>query len=54
MIANLNIKKTTNYCLYMHIDGQAVDPSKWNQEDPYKAVVKEKLPMDLKLCHGII
>ncbi len=27
---------------YMHFDGQAVDPSKWNQEDPYKVVLKEK------------
>jgi acetylornithine deacetylase/succinyl-diaminopimelate desuccinylase-like protein len=27
---------------YMHLDGQSVDPSKWNQEDPYKAVLKAK------------
>jgi len=27
---------------YMHLDGQSVDPSKWNQEDPYKAVLKTK------------
>lgn len=27
---------------YMHLDGQAVDPSKWNQEDPYKSVLKTK------------
>ena len=27
---------------YMHLDGQAVDPSKWNQKDPYHAVIKEK------------
>ena len=25
---------------YMHLDGQAVDPGKWNQPDPYQAVVK--------------
>ena len=43
MIANLNIKeKLPTIALYMHIDGQAVDPSKWNQEDPYKAVVKRE------------
>jgi acetylornithine deacetylase/succinyl-diaminopimelate desuccinylase-like protein len=27
---------------YMHLDGQSVDPSKWNQKDPYKAVLKTK------------
>jgi acetylornithine deacetylase/succinyl-diaminopimelate desuccinylase-like protein len=27
---------------YMHLDGQSVDASKWNQEDPYKAVLKAK------------
>jgi len=27
---------------YMHVDGQAVDPSKWNQENPYKSVLKAK------------
>ena len=43
MIANLNIKeKLPTIALYMHIDGQAVDPSKWNQEDPYKAVIKRE------------
>ncbi len=25
---------------YMHFDGQAVDPSKWDQPDPYKVVLK--------------
>ena len=28
--------------IYMHFDGQSVDPSKWDQEDPYKMVLKEK------------
>ena len=28
--------------IYMHFDGQSVDPSKWNQKDPYKVVLKEK------------
>jgi len=27
---------------YMHLDGQSVDPSKWNQENPYKTVLKSK------------
>ncbi len=26
---------------YMHLDGQAVDPSKWNQANPYQAVLKK-------------
>lgn len=26
---------------YMHFDGQPVDPTKWNQEDPYKPVLKK-------------
>lgn len=26
--------------IYMHLDGQAVDKSKWNQEDPFKMVLK--------------
>lgn len=27
---------------YMHFDGQSVDPSKWEQEDPYKVVLKAR------------
>lgn len=27
---------------YMHFDGQAVDRSKWDQDDPYRVVIKEK------------
>ena len=27
---------------YMHLDGQAVDFSKWDQKSPYKAVIKQK------------
>ncbi|WP_299529298.1 M20/M25/M40 family metallo-hydrolase [Ulvibacterium sp.] len=27
---------------YMHFDGQPVDPSQWNQPDPYKVVVKSR------------
>ena len=26
---------------YMHFDGQGVDPAKWEQDDPYQAVLKE-------------
>lgn len=28
---------------YMHLDGQAVDPSKWNQNSPYEMVFKKPL-----------
>ena len=27
--------------IYMHFDGQSVEPSKWNQPDPYKTVLKK-------------
>lgn len=27
---------------YMHLDGQSVDPSKWDQPNPYKSVLKSK------------
>ena len=27
---------------YMHLDGQAVDPSKWNQDSPYEVVLKAR------------
>jgi len=27
---------------YMHFDGQSVEPSKWNQPDPYKVVLKSE------------
>lgn len=27
---------------YMHLDGQSVDPSKWNQPNPYETVLKSK------------
>lgn len=27
---------------YMHFDGQPVDPSKWDQEDPYQPVLKQE------------
>lgn len=28
--------------IYLQVDGQPVDPSRWNQEDPYKPVLKER------------
>ncbi|MBS9523798.1 M20/M25/M40 family metallo-hydrolase [Litoribacter alkaliphilus] len=28
--------------MYFHVDGQAVDPAKWKQENPYKPVLKEQ------------
>ncbi|SFR31734.1 Acetylornithine deacetylase/Succinyl-diaminopimelate desuccinylase [Robiginitalea myxolifaciens] len=28
--------------LYMHFDGQSVDPSKWDQADPYRVVLKSE------------
>lgn len=28
--------------IYLQIDGQPVDPTKWNQESPYKPVLKER------------
>ena len=26
--------------IYMHFDGQSVDPSRWEQDDPYRVVLK--------------
>ncbi|MEY3040429.1 MAG: hypothetical protein RLZZ593_1571, partial [Bacteroidota bacterium] len=28
------------FLIYMHFDGQAVDPAKWSQADPYQVVLK--------------
>ncbi|THD66391.1 M20/M25/M40 family metallo-hydrolase [Robertkochia marina] len=40
--ANGKIKEDRPTVLfYMHFDGQAVDPSKWEQANPYKVVIKE-------------
>lgn len=33
---------------YMHLDGQSVDASKWDQPDPYKVVLKSKTEDDWK------
>lgn len=41
--AELPIKNSRPTILfYMHFDGQSVDPSKWDQIDPYQVVIKEK------------
>ena len=41
--AELTQKKGVKTILfYMHFDGQSIDTSKWNQDDPYKAVLKIK------------
>jgi acetylornithine deacetylase/succinyl-diaminopimelate desuccinylase-like protein len=34
---------------YMHFDGQSVDPSKWEQINPYNIVLKEKVDTGWKL-----
>ena len=36
--------KNKTVLFYMHFDGQGVDPKKWFQDNPYKAVLKEKTP----------
>lgn len=35
-------KKAKTILFYMHLDGQSVDPSQWDQDDPYKAVLKSE------------
>ena len=32
----------------MHLDGQGVDPNKWNQESQYKAVLKKPMENSFK------
>ncbi|VAV83966.1 Acetylornithine deacetylase/Succinyl-diaminopimelate desuccinylase and related deacylases, partial [hydrothermal vent metagenome] len=36
-------EKLPTILFYMHFDGQSVDNAKWNQEDPYKIVLKRKV-----------
>ena len=41
LLAELVYKKSYNTILiYLHLDGQPVDNSKWHQENPYKPVLK--------------
>ncbi len=35
-------KKAKTVLVYLQVDGQPVDPAHWFQEDPYRAVLKEK------------
>ncbi|MGA0274301.1 MAG: acetylornithine deacetylase, partial [Flavobacteriaceae bacterium] len=43
LLANLTVKKSRpTLTFYMHLDGQAIDQSKWDQTNPYTAVLKEK------------
>ncbi|MCK5399990.1 MAG: M20/M25/M40 family metallo-hydrolase [Flavobacteriaceae bacterium] len=45
------LPKVTNaktILFYMHLDGQSVEPRKWDQDDPYKAVLKTKNNNDWK------
>ena len=37
---------------YMHFDGQSVDPSKWEQNDPYQIVLKKSEGSRWVRCHG--
>ncbi len=34
--------KLPTVLFYIHFDGQPVDPSKWDQDDPFKPVIKQK------------
>ena len=43
LLANKIIKKNLpTVAFYLHLDGQAVDLSKWNQDDPYSAELMQK------------
>ena len=44
LLANLKVKKSkSTLAFYMHLDVQSVDGTKWNQKDPYTAVLKSKI-----------
>ena len=43
LLANKIVKKNLpTVAFYLHLDGQAVDLSKWNQDDPYSAELMQK------------
>jgi acetylornithine deacetylase/succinyl-diaminopimelate desuccinylase-like protein len=42
-------KNAKTILFYMHFDGQSTDPSKWNQENPYKVVLKTKNGNDWRI-----
>ena len=43
LLAELDSNAPETLLFYMHLDGQSVDPSMWNQDDPYEAVIKKQL-----------
>ena len=44
LIANKFVsKKYKTVLVYFHMDGQPVDPSKWNQEDPFVPILTENI-----------
>lgn len=40
--SNISTGKLKTLLFYMHFDGQPVEPAKWQQESPYKPVLKKK------------
>lgn len=43
MLAEMPAAKATKTVLfYFHVDGQAVNPAQWDQEDPFKPVLKQR------------
>jgi acetylornithine deacetylase/succinyl-diaminopimelate desuccinylase-like protein len=42
LVKKINPAASATVLFYAHVDGQPVDPSKWNQEDPYDPVLKSK------------
>lgn len=43
MLAEMQVPKATKTVLfYFHVDGQAVNPAQWDQEDPFKPVLKQR------------
>ena len=42
-------KEANTILIYLQFDGQPVDNSKWNQENPYKAVLKQKIDNEYKI-----
>ena len=50
LLASKVISEDLNTLLiYLQFDGQPVDNSKWNQENPYKAVLKEKIDNEYRI-----
>jgi acetylornithine deacetylase/succinyl-diaminopimelate desuccinylase-like protein len=42
VLAEKSFGKTKTVLFYLQIDGQPVDPAEWNQEDPFKPVLKQR------------